>query len=336
MGFGSVKGRVASVDMAVQGAECRLSICIPTYNMAAWVGSAVASALAVGFPDEVEVVVLDNCSTDETGRVLAEFAGAPNLRVVVADEHLDMVANFNRAAMSSCGAWLTMLSADDELAPSYYRNIRDHLSRVDTAALSQVAMIGDRAFGSVVPHNFDVLELAESLGSCVCLATTAFRRDLYERVGGFDAEVGMIFDFDFFVRLSLVSGLPVRGLGVVGGSYFPARGATWTTLDATGGGSETCLRWIALRKRDLGPEVARAAERSIGRRARERGYSRLSRGESALAARRELIVAFRCTAGRERWTTSVALLVTWLPGGLPSASFRWAARIKDFVARRMR
>ena len=48
------------------------SICIPTYNRADMVGDAIASALAQTYP-ALEVVVVDNASTDRTPEVVASF-----------------------------------------------------------------------------------------------------------------------------------------------------------------------------------------------------------------------------------------------------------------------
>jgi len=50
----------------------RVSICIPTYNRASMVGLAIDSALNQTFKD-IEVVVVDNASTDEN-HILRRFA----------------------------------------------------------------------------------------------------------------------------------------------------------------------------------------------------------------------------------------------------------------------
>ena len=50
----------------------RLSVVIPNYNYARYIGRAVSSALAVDWPD-VQVVVVDDGSTDESLQVLDPF-----------------------------------------------------------------------------------------------------------------------------------------------------------------------------------------------------------------------------------------------------------------------
>ncbi len=59
-----------------------LSICIPTYNRASVLKDCLCSLVqADGFSDEVEVVISDNCSTDETQQIVKTFAEKnPNIR----------------------------------------------------------------------------------------------------------------------------------------------------------------------------------------------------------------------------------------------------------------
>jgi glycosyltransferase involved in cell wall biosynthesis len=52
----------------------RLSVVIPNYNYERFVGAAIRSALAVDWPD-LEVIVVDDGSTDDSRSVIAGFEG---------------------------------------------------------------------------------------------------------------------------------------------------------------------------------------------------------------------------------------------------------------------
>jgi hypothetical protein len=212
-----------------------------------------------------------------------------------------------------------MLSADDELVPDYYANMRDHLARDDVAAISQTATTcwedEETAFGPLEPQTFGLEELVVSMGSGVCMTTTAFRRDLFDAVDGFCPDANFIFDVDLFVRLVLTSGLPIRALGTEGGRYFPLRGSSWQRLEETGEATALRQQWVDLRRCELGPEMARAAEGTLGSLARYNGLAQLGRGRRDVA-RREFTVSLRYTHGREHWKTRAALLATRLPGGV--------------------
>ena len=315
--------------MPVAVGRPRLSICIPTFNMGRWLKDAVESALAVGHTEDVEIVVVDNCSTDDTPAVLESLGAQPNLRIVHATEHVDMIANFNRAARLGRAHWLTLLSADDVLSPSYFENLETGLDASEAAALSQIASAdwGDHVvpFGPGEPCKFDAVGFASTLGDAACISTTAFRRDLFDVVDGFDADAGLLFDFDFFFRIAHSSGLPIRALGTHGGSYYPRRGSSWQDLEATGEATELLLRWIELRRTDLGPAGARSAERMLARRALGTGTTKLAAGDRE-EARRDFQIAATCfTQGRVRCEDGAA----WIASRLPVALGKAARRARD-------
>jgi glycosyltransferase involved in cell wall biosynthesis len=93
-----------------------VSICIPAYNAARWIGDAVSSALGQTIED-CEVLVVDNSSTDDTVEIVRSSAD-PRLRVVVNETNLGAVRNFNRCAALARGRYVKYLHADDVLYPS--------------------------------------------------------------------------------------------------------------------------------------------------------------------------------------------------------------------------
>ena len=90
------------------------SIVIPTFQRSSTVGAAIGSALSQQGPD-VEVVLVDDGSTDSTAEVLADF---DDERLVVLRQ-----ANAGRCAARNAGVeraghdWLIFLDSDDELLP---------------------------------------------------------------------------------------------------------------------------------------------------------------------------------------------------------------------------
>jgi abequosyltransferase len=61
------------LDQPVPPDSPLLSICIPTYNFAAFLPATLRSILAQDGSDEVDIVVLDGASTDETPDIMAQF-----------------------------------------------------------------------------------------------------------------------------------------------------------------------------------------------------------------------------------------------------------------------
>lgn len=88
-----------------------VSVIVPTYQSAAWLPRALDSALGQTL-DDVEVLVLDDGSTDDTAAVLGRYAGR-----VVAERtanHGARVAR-NRLLARARGEWVQFLDADDVL-----------------------------------------------------------------------------------------------------------------------------------------------------------------------------------------------------------------------------
>jgi glycosyltransferase involved in cell wall biosynthesis len=92
-----------------------VSVLLSVRNDARFVGEAAASILAQTLPD-LELIVVDDASTDETPRVLAALEDG---RVVVLrnDEQLGLAASLNRGLDHATGKYVARLDADDVSLP---------------------------------------------------------------------------------------------------------------------------------------------------------------------------------------------------------------------------
>src|SRR5215467_9078329 len=61
-----VETGLVAADAPIDSDRPTLSICIPNYNMGDWVAAAIDSALIQQPEDQIEVVVIDNVSTDDS------------------------------------------------------------------------------------------------------------------------------------------------------------------------------------------------------------------------------------------------------------------------------
>lgn len=96
-----------------------VAIVTPVYQGGAQLAECVESVRAQGYESWIHTLV-DNQSTDETAEIGAALAASdPRIRFVRYEEHLGMLANWNRAFEHVPGAavYLRQLSADDRLAP---------------------------------------------------------------------------------------------------------------------------------------------------------------------------------------------------------------------------
>ena len=94
-----------------------ITIGIPTYNRAALARNCVASALAQSYQN-IEVLVSDNASTDDTLMTLKSI-NDKRLRVLTSPENVGATNNFSKCIREAKGDYLTLISDDDILDPTF-------------------------------------------------------------------------------------------------------------------------------------------------------------------------------------------------------------------------
>lgn len=97
----------------------RLSIGLPVYNGAHYVGRAIESLLAQTFRD-FELIITDNASTDGTEGICRAFAESdPRVRYFRAERNQGVVENFNWCFRLARGEYFKWNASDDLCAPTF-------------------------------------------------------------------------------------------------------------------------------------------------------------------------------------------------------------------------
>lgn len=97
-----------------------VSVGMPVHNGEEYLAAAVASALSQDHSN-IEVLIVDNASTDGTEAIARRFAEQdPRVRYVRNDSNIGFLPNFRRALEMSQGKYFTWLAHDDELSDPAY------------------------------------------------------------------------------------------------------------------------------------------------------------------------------------------------------------------------
>lgn len=104
----------------------KVSVCIPTYNCARYLGTAIDSVLEQDF-DDVELVICDDGSTDETPELCQRYRDT-RLRYLRGSKPSGQAGNFNRCLRQARGEYLTILHADDYFLPGF---LSDRVARLE-------------------------------------------------------------------------------------------------------------------------------------------------------------------------------------------------------------
>jgi len=173
-----------------------VSVIIPAYNYAEWVGAAVDSALAQDHPG-VEVIVVDDGSTDATPEVLASYGDAIR---VIRRPNGGLNAATDTGIAAARGDFLTFLDADDTWRPDRVRLLAEALIANPAAGVvwGDMEVVDERgallhpsfrAMKAIVPTRGRVLGrlLSYNFVSAGSLMVRASLRDLFHPIPEFAA-----------------------------------------------------------------------------------------------------------------------------------------------------
>ena len=99
-----------------------ISIIIPSRDRAQYLGASIATATAVD-DDQIEIIVSDNASDDDTEAVVASVDD-PRVRYRCTGRKVSMRQNFNDAILDSSGDYVILFGDDDAILPGQFKYLR--------------------------------------------------------------------------------------------------------------------------------------------------------------------------------------------------------------------
>jgi GT2 family glycosyltransferase len=181
-----------------------VSVVIPTFNRCGLVREAVASVCAQRGA-ECEIIVVDDGSTDDTATALEnEFGGCVRM---LRTENCGVAAARNLGVASSRGELIAFLDSDDLWLPGKLAAQLAFFAANPEAEICQTEEMWIRDGVRVNPCAYhrkpsgDIF--AASLRLClVSPSAVMLRRELFERVGGFDERFPVCEDYDLWLRIA--------------------------------------------------------------------------------------------------------------------------------------
>lgn len=185
-----------------------VSVIMPAFNVEPYVGEAIQSVLRQTFTD-LEVVVVDDGSTDGTAAIVSALAAAdPRVRLVQ-QANRGLAGARNTAMRMARGEMFALLDSDDLWEPEF--------------VAAQLAILQDRRDVDIVTGNGWMLggarhgelarpcpdprpapDLAAILGDeRAVFIMSIFRRRVYEVVGCFDESMRTNEDYDYWIRAAI-------------------------------------------------------------------------------------------------------------------------------------
>ncbi|MCA1452091.1 glycosyltransferase [Bradyrhizobium sp. BRP22] len=180
-----------------------MSIIIPAYNAARYLPESIGSALAQSY-SSVEVVVVDDGSTDKTDKVIRSYGRS--IKALSQPNSGQSVA-LNRGLSIATGEMVAYLGADDRLHPCAVEILVDRLAREDNACLAypdfNLINENSRIVRRIYAPDYDQQRLIAGF-HCLPGPGALVRKDAWLTSGGWSAVFRQIPDMDFYFRLSLI------------------------------------------------------------------------------------------------------------------------------------
>uniref|UniRef100_Q31EZ7 Glycosyl transferase, family 2 n=1 Tax=Hydrogenovibrio crunogenus (strain DSM 25203 / XCL-2) TaxID=317025 RepID=Q31EZ7_HYDCU len=97
----------------------KVSVCVPVYNGEQFIKETIHSIQKQTYLN-LEILIQDNASTDQTSKIISDMKDRDErIKIVRNDNLVSMAANWNIVISRASGSYVTLLSADDLLKPTF-------------------------------------------------------------------------------------------------------------------------------------------------------------------------------------------------------------------------
>ncbi|MBQ7385548.1 MAG: glycosyltransferase family 2 protein [Ruminococcus sp.] len=179
-----------------------VSIVLPVYNGAKYLRESIESVIAQTYTNW-ELLILDDCSTDETSEISKEYAEKDSrIKYFLNEVNLRLPRNLNKGFSLAQGEYLTWTSDDNNFRPTALEKMVNALESDEAAQFVYAScriidddgkeieyiMVNDNGKNSIVGGN--------PVGACFL-----YTRKVYETVGDYNHELILVEDFDYWQRI---------------------------------------------------------------------------------------------------------------------------------------
>lgn len=202
-----------------------VSVIIPNYNHARFLPRRIESVLRQTYED-IELILLDDCSTDESRSILSKYRGDPRVRVEFNEVNSGSpFKQWNKGVRLARGEYIWIAESDDY---AHERLVEKLVARLDTEPRAVFAycrswriLLDDRSDGFADPtivggeqkHRWTADYYADGRAECRnymarCntvpnASAVVFRKAVYESVGGADEGLRLCGDWKLWAAMAL-------------------------------------------------------------------------------------------------------------------------------------
>jgi glycosyltransferase involved in cell wall biosynthesis len=190
--------------------KARISVLIPAFNRVAYIRETVESVINQDYPN-IELIVVDDGSTDGTYEILCEYESKGRLRVLTHPKRVNrgQSAALNLGLRASSGTYIAVLDSDDLFLPGKLSSQVDYLDSHPDVGLvygmgEAVDEKGNWLYDIDSTDHFEPNDPSAVLLDCYFLLpqNALVRRSVYEQVGEFEEGFLAAQDHDMLIRMA--------------------------------------------------------------------------------------------------------------------------------------
>jgi glycosyltransferase involved in cell wall biosynthesis len=191
---------------AIDGYNDLVSVIVPCYNLGEYLPRCLSSVLEQSYKN-IEVIVIDDASTDESADLIAEYASYDSrIKPIFNDTNQHVSSTRNRGITESSGTFILPLDADDALYPDAIENMVRELQQdrnIDIVAgklkVFHETSLDSHGQDSGWPNNANLKLQLEGFNRLPY--SSMYRKKVWNRVGGYRSRIrNGTEDADFWTR----------------------------------------------------------------------------------------------------------------------------------------
>lgn len=185
------------------GALPRITLVTPVRNGEAWIEETIKSILDQSYPN-LEYIIVDGCSTDDTMGIVERYAHG--IAAIVRERDKSMYDAINKGFSRGTGEIFGYLNSDDLLEPNGLWRVAEMFGRHPKATalyFEDTVTVNQWRFPNrCQPRDLSFEDLLD--GHILFQDGVFFRAEAYKKISGFNPDLKLAGDWDFFTRLRRV------------------------------------------------------------------------------------------------------------------------------------
>ena len=181
-----------------------VTVVTPAYNQGVFLRETIESVLAQDYPN-IEYVVLDDGSTDETPNILAEYGDRFKWE---SQQNMGQTATINKGWAMTSGEIITWLNSDDTYLPGAVRHAVEHFAKHSETGVVYGDALTTHADGTPfgTSRSYEIFDYKHFVLNCdntITQPSSFIRREVIRRVGDLDPKFYYFMDWDLWLRAGL-------------------------------------------------------------------------------------------------------------------------------------